>query len=56
MMLLLLLLVLIAVALGYFLPTIIAHRRQRRTGLVFLVNLFFGWTAIGWFTALLLAL
>ena len=46
-----------AVAAGlclYFLPTImaVARNRQRRTT-VFLVNLFFGWTVIGWVAAML---
>lgn len=40
----------------YFLPTIIAAlRHTHNTGGVLLVNLFFGWTVIGWFVALLMA-
>jgi len=38
----------------YFLPTIIAVLRHHRNALaVFLVNLFFGWTGIGWIIALI---
>ncbi|MCL2615324.1 MAG: superinfection immunity protein [Dehalococcoidia bacterium] len=38
----------------YFLPTIIAVLRHHRNALaVFLVNLFFGWTFIGWVIALI---
>jgi hypothetical protein len=43
----------------YFLPTIIAFRRQASAApgtlppmKIFLVNLFFGWTIYGWFVAL----
>jgi Superinfection immunity protein len=37
----------------YFLPTVIARRRGiRNDGLVILVNLFLGWTLIGWLFAL----
>jgi hypothetical protein len=40
----------------YFLPTIIAsHRGHEVTG-VLLLNLFFGWTGIGWIALLLWAL
>ena len=40
----------------YFLPTLIAAGRHcRNTGIVFLVNLLAGWTAIGWIVALVLA-
>ena len=38
----------------YFLPAIIA-RNKPDAGAIFLVNLFFGWTIIGWFIALLWA-
>ena len=36
----------------YFLPTIIAlaHRKKRKNS-VFLVNLLFGWTLLGWVVA-----
>jgi hypothetical protein len=38
----------------YFLPTIIAVRRKHRNDVgVLLVNLFFGWTLIGWVGALI---
>jgi len=41
----------------YFLPAIIAAVRHTHnsTG-IFLLNLFLGWTVIGWFVALLMAL
>ncbi len=35
----------------YFLPTIIGRHKADVTG-IFLVNLLFGWTVIGWFIAL----
>ena len=38
----------------YFLPTIIGHGKRDAAG-IFLVNLLFGWTGIGWFIALLWA-
>jgi len=38
----------------YFLPSIIAHRKQAFLG-VFLVNLLLGWTGIGWIAALIWA-
>ena len=38
----------------YFLPTIIAHQRQHANLLpIFLTNLLFSWTAIGWLVALI---
>jgi hypothetical protein len=45
------------IAIGmYFLPTIVAAiRRSDRVLGVFLVNLFFGWTGIGWVIALIMA-
>jgi hypothetical protein len=40
----------------YFLPTIIAIvRKMPNTGSVFVVNLFLGWTFIGWIVALVMA-
>ena len=41
----------------YFLPAIIAALRQTHnaTGIL-LLNIFLGWTVVGWFVALLLAL
>ncbi len=38
----------------YFLPTIIGRHKADVTG-IFLVNLLFGWTVIGWFIALIWA-
>ena len=38
----------------YFLPTIIARDKPDATA-IFLVNLLFGWTIIGWFVALIWA-
>lgn len=41
----------------YWLPTIVAIVRQARSALgVFIVNLLFGWTVLGWFAALIWAL
>lgn len=40
----------------YFLPTIIAHNRGHEIAGVLLLNLFFGWTGIGWIALLLWAL
>jgi len=34
----------------YFLPAIIGHNKRDAVG-IFLVNLFFGWTVIGWIVA-----
>jgi Superinfection immunity protein len=37
----------------YFLPTLIAFLRQRRNKLaIFLLNLFLGWTVLGWVVSL----
>lgn len=39
---------------AYFLPTVIAScRDHKNTFAIFLANLFFGWTAIGWILALI---
>jgi hypothetical protein len=47
---------LIIVALLYFLPLIIAvSRKVRNQGSVLVVNLFLGWTLIGWIVALAMA-
>ncbi len=43
-------------ALLYFLPTILAAQRGHRVTGILLLNLFFGWTGIGWFALLLWAL
>ena len=41
----------------YFLPTIIAaSRRATRMPVIVLVNVFLGWTLVGWVVALVLAL
>jgi hypothetical protein len=41
----------------YFLPTILAAARSKRdTMSIFVLNLFLGWTAIGWVIALIWAL
>ena len=45
---------LILSAIMYFLPTILARHKADFMG-VFLVNLLFGWTVIGWFIALIWA-
>jgi len=45
---------LILLALLYFLPTIIARHKSDFAG-IFMVNLLFGWTVIGWFVALIWA-
>lgn len=49
------LVVLVLIAL-YFLPTIIAVRRSRQIGSVAAINIFFGWSLIGWVVALTMAL
>jgi len=48
------LLILIGLAL-YFVPTIVATARNRAVAPVMLLNLFFGWTLIGWVAALIWA-
>lgn len=41
----------------YFLPSYIAHRSGKKNNIaIFVVNLFFGWTVIGWFTVLIWSL
>jgi len=37
----------------YFLPTIIAYRRDNNFISIFLLNLFLGWTILGWLIALI---
>lgn len=44
---------LIIILLLYFIPTGIAHPSRRAS--VFVVNLFFGWTVLGWVIALFMA-
>lgn len=47
---------LIVGAVFYFLPTIIAATRKvRNVGSVVIVNLFLGWTLVGWVVALAMA-
>jgi hypothetical protein len=41
---------------GYFLPSIVALLRSKKNpGVVIVINLFFGWTVIGWIIALAMA-
>ena len=40
----------------YLVPTFVAMARQHHAISVFFVNLFLGWTVIGWIVALILAL
>jgi hypothetical protein len=41
----------------YFIPAGLASsRKHHNTGAIFAVNLFFGWTVIGWLVALIWAL
>ena len=49
-----LLLLLLVIGLGlYFLPTIIAiFRNHHQCGVIIVINLFFGWTFIGWVISL----
>ncbi len=47
---------LILLAVGYFVPTIsAAGRHVRNVGSVVVINLFLGWTVIGWVIALAMA-
>lgn len=39
----------------YFLPTLLASGRKKNIGSIFVVNLFLGWTLIGWVVALAMA-
>ncbi len=43
-------------ALLYFLPTIVAANRGHHVAGILLLDLFFGWTGIGWIVMLLWAL
>lgn len=47
---------LIGVVALYFLPAIVASRRNRASGPVFILNLFLGWTLLGWVLALVWAM
>lgn len=40
----------------YFFPTIVAMNRRRNTAAIFVLNLFFGWTLLGWVICLVWAL
>jgi len=40
----------------YFLPTFIASKRNNHFSSVLLINLFFGWSLVGWIIALAIAL
>jgi len=52
---LMLLLVVVGV-LFYFLPTLVAwNRHKRNTVAIFLLNLFLGWTLVGWVVSLVWA-
>jgi ribosomal protein L37AE/L43A len=46
-------LLLIGGVLLYFLPTIV-HYRAKNADTVFIINLFFGWTLLGWIIALII--
>ena len=50
------LIALIIVAGMYFLPTIIAFNRNRHNkGAIFVLNLFLGWTVLGWVVSMVWA-
>jgi hypothetical protein len=40
---------------AYFIPALIAAIRQRQTLAIFVLNLFLGWTFVGWVVALVWA-
>jgi hypothetical protein len=40
----------------YFIPSIVAYGRKNHTGAIFALNLFLGWTLLGWVVALVMAL
>ena len=44
----------ILLSLVYFVPTLAAHRSRR--GSIFVINLFAGWTLLGWVVALVMAI
>lgn len=46
---------LILLGLLYMLPTLFAIARKNRIGMVIAVNIFLGWTIIGWFAAFRMA-
>lgn len=45
----------ITLTLLYFFPAIIAWGRHHQTGMVFVIDIFLGWTVIGWVVALAIA-
>lgn len=45
----------ITLTLLYFFPTIIAWGRHHQTGMVAVIDIFLGWTVIGWVVALAIA-
>ena len=48
------LLVIVLIITFYFMPTLIAFLRQRKHKLaIFLLNLFLGWTVLGWVVSLI---
>ena len=48
------LILLIIMGIIYFVPTIVANNRNHRQfTAIFILNLFFGWTFIGWVAALI---
>lgn len=50
-------LIIVILSLGYFLPAMIAWTNSRRnTSAIFALNLFLGWTLIGWVGALVWSL
>ena len=48
--------VLVIVLSIYFLPSAVAGRNNPRSGAVYVINLFFGWTLLGWVIALAMAM
>ena len=49
------------IGVAYFLPTIIAIWKNKKLGkkkvvIVYIVNVFFGWTIVGWFLSLIIAI
>lgn len=54
--LIIILFVLAVLCIPYFVPAIIAYaRRKANRGTILLVNVFLGWTLVGWIVALVLA-
>ena len=46
---------LLIAAFFYFIPTIVGHKKQN-AGAIFALNLFLGWTVLGWIVALVWAM